>query len=148
MFWWSENISETCLWEQSLLVNNMKKNNFASSTWLSPEDMGKKFFWTLGSKFLAKKCFSNQLSTFEGCFTLFNLHSPLNKGASPFLKDEWTYARAYSPFCRVNVFTIKGETPFLNEGWSTLKGERIRVNEGCLGKKNTTFNTEDKYRYY
>ena len=38
--------------------------------------------------FLAKECLSNQRSPFEGCFTLFTLHSPLNKGVSPFLKGE------------------------------------------------------------
>jgi len=64
--------------------------------------------------------------------------SPLNKGASPFLKGEWTYARAYSPFFRLNVERIDhvtSEHPSwrLNEGWTgwgTLKGERIRVNQG------------------
>ena len=78
--------------------------------------------------------------------------SPLNNGASPFLKGERTYARAYSPFWRVNEHThelihpsegwtypplrVKHPSWKVNEGWkgwkgwSILKGERIRVNEG------------------
>ena len=39
-------------------------------------------------KNLANECLSNQRSPFEGCFALFILNSPLNKGASPFLKSE------------------------------------------------------------
>ena len=82
------------------------------------------------------------------------------KGASPFLKGKWTYARTNSPFWRVNVFTFKGETPYLkgeqgeaplwvNElGWmkgaspfwrvNVIRMNQIRVNqtyEGWIKRK-------------
>ena len=64
------------------------------------------------------------------------------------LSGEWTYARAYSPFWRVNVFTLKSETPFLKgeqgkttfEGWinkrewkvNVIRVNQIRVKKGYL----------------
>ena len=96
LIYWNRTCSFKCDYLQNLAEGN--------HTWLNSRVMG---------DFSAKECLSNQRSPFEGCFTLFTLHSPLNKGASPSLKGEWTYARAYSPFWRENVLTLKGETPFL-----------------------------------
>ncbi len=106
--------------------------------------------------YLAKECLSNQRSPFEGCFTLFTLHSHLNNGVSNFLKGEWRYARAYSPFWRVNVFTLKVETPLFKEEWRVnelgwMKRDSplwrvniIRVNQIRLNNIITLMNSESK----